>query len=155
MNRRSVSVFPLAAPLAAFVLVTALCACNGGIAIDPPEAIQEVEATCVELADSLPETVMGELARETKPESSLTAAWGAPAIVLRCGVSRPTAATLSAELVSIEGVDWIAEEVPEGYIFTSWGRVANVEVTVPDDYSPEADPLFELAPAIKKVDPKI
>jgi Protein of unknown function (DUF3515) len=143
-----------ARPLAALATSAALCACNGGLAIEPPETIQKVEATCMELADSLPETVLGELTRETKPESDLTAAWGTPAIVLRCGVSPPSAATPSAELVSIEGVDWFAEEVPEGYIFTSWGRLANVEVTVPDDYSPEADPLVELAPAIKAVDPK-
>jgi len=151
MNRRYVAVFPFAALATGAVL----CACHSGIAIDPPDTVQEVESACVELADSLPDTVMGELARETKPESELTAAWGTPAIVLRCGVSRPGGATPSVELVSIEGVDWFAEEVPEGYIFTSWGRVANVEVTVPDDYSPEADPLVELAPAIKTADPKI
>ena len=106
------------------------------------------------MSDSLPDTVLGELTRETQPESDLTAAWGTPAIVLRCGVSRPAAATPSANMVTIDGVDWFAEEVPEGYIFTSRGRLANVEITVPDDYSPEAGPLFELAPAIKEADPK-
>jgi hypothetical protein len=98
---------------------------------------------------ALPETLIGESSRATEPESDLTAAWGDPAITMRCGVPDPPALTPTSALISINGVDWFPEPVAGGYRFTSHGRTTNVEVTVPDTYSPEADPVTVLSPVIK------
>jgi hypothetical protein len=43
----------------------------------------------------------------------------------------------------------------QGYLFTTVGRVLNVEVSVPDHYSPEADALTDLGPVITALDPKV
>lgn len=85
----------------------------------------------------------------------MVTAWGDPSIVLRCGVQRPASYDPTAELVTINGVNWFPEQLAHGYRFTTWGRAANVEVTVPDKYSPEVNPLVELASAVKQTNPKI
>lgn len=73
--------------------------------------------------------------------------------MLRCGVARPAALRRTSELAAVNGVDWFAEELTAGYLFTSTARVANVEVTVPDDYAPEVDPLVDLASAVQRAVP--
>jgi len=64
--------------------------------------------------------------------SALTAAWGATPVVLRCGVGRPGALTATSQLTTVDGVDWLPERLQHGVRFTAIGRVAYVEVTVPD-----------------------
>jgi hypothetical protein len=97
--------------------------------------------------------VDGAARRATSPDSSLTAAWGSPAVVLRCGVPRPAALEPTSQLVTIDGVDWFPEQLSDGYRFTSYGRVADVQVRVPGTYAPEVNPLVDLAAAMKKADP--
>ena len=72
---------------------------------------------------------------------------------MRCGVANPAALTPTSQLVTVDGVDWLPEQLTEGYLFTSVGREVNVEVSVPDDYSPEADVLVDLSPVLAKLDP--
>ncbi len=86
------------------------------------------------LVDDLPDAVQEGERRPTSPESDLTAAWGDPVIVLRCGVSSPAAYDPTAQLVEVNGVEWFPEELEHGYRFTTFGRSAFVEVTVPDRY---------------------
>jgi len=132
-----------------------LAACSNELPIDPPQPAPEVAAVCQQLNQALPDQVEGEIPRETEPTSDLTAAWGSPPIVLRCGVGQPAAFQPTSEVATVDGVDWFPEELPEGYVFTTWGRTVNVEVTVPDDYAPEVNPLVDLAPAIKVTIPKV
>lgn len=87
--------------------------------------------------------------RRTQPNSPNTDAWGDPAIVLRCGVPRPASYRQTSELIGINGVDWLGEPMADGYRFTTVGRSVNVEVTVPAAYSPEVDPLVDLAGPIR------
>lgn len=96
----------------------------------------------------------GQALRETGPESSLTAAWGDPAIVVRCGVPRPAALEPTSQLTSVNGVDWFAEELTGGYLFTTYGRQTYVEVSVPADYAPEIAPVTELTTAVAATIPK-
>jgi len=103
---------------------------------------------------ALPDVVHDESTREVTPASPLTTAWGDPAIVLRCGVGRPAGYQPTADLATVNGVDWFPEQLSDGYRFTTWGRQANVEVFVPHDYAPEVNPLVDLAPAIKQYVPK-
>jgi hypothetical protein len=105
----------------------------------------------------LPATVAGQESRDTDPASDLTAAWGDPAITVRCGVPDPAALTPEAQLFTINGVSWFPQQLSAGYVFTTYQRKTNVEVTVPDDYAPESGPVTELSDLVKNtiaVDPK-
>ena len=104
-------------------------------------------------AAQLPDTLADQSPRETDPTGPLVAAYGDPPIVLRCGVDQPAALEPTSQLVTVNGVDWFAEPLTNGYLFTTVGRVADVEVAVPSDYAPEANPLVELSTAIKQALP--
>lgn len=88
------------------------------------------------------------------PESGLTAAWGGPAIVLRCGVPVPARLVPTSQLVIVNGVDWFSEQHPDGWTFTATGRQAYVEVVVPAEYAPEVNPLVDLTAPVKAADPR-
>ena len=140
---------------AALALVTApllVTSCSGSVDVAPPElddsSASAVVDACAALTDELPDRVVDQPPRSTTPDSPLTAAWGDPAILLRCGVPRPPALTATSQLVSVNGVDWFAEELTAGYVFTTVGRSPYVEVTVPDDYAPEIAPVTELSAAV-------
>jgi Protein of unknown function (DUF3515) len=96
----------------------------------------------------LPDVLDGEERRTTEPTSLLTAAWGDPPIVLRCGVEPPAAYEPTAMLGTYDGVDWLPVETDDGYVFYATGRVAWIEVTVPAAYAPEPNPLIDLAESI-------
>lgn len=144
--RASVTIIALA--------ITSLSACGSDSTGPVPVATtnptpRAAAAACDRLDDALPATVLGQSQRPTEPESPTTAAWGDPEIVVTCGVPRPAARAPGAQLFEIDGITWFAEELTAGTRFTSEGRVANVQVDVPDDYRPEAESLIDLAPAIK------
>ena len=147
---------------AASVLVTAavlLAACSQ--AGDPvrvgtaPPAAPAARDACQALAKALPDTVDGRKRRETEPSSDLVWAWGDPALIVRCGVARPSTSTPGADLVEVNSVDWTLDETPTAYVFTTYGRRAFVEVAVP-----KATPrtratasLVDLAAAVRDSDP--
>lgn len=112
-----------------------------------------IDTSCARLDEALPATVLDQAQRPTAPESTTTAAWGDPEIVLTCGVERPAARAPGAQLFEIQGITWFAEELTAGTRFTSEDRIANVRVDVPDDYRPEAEALIDLAPAINATIP--
>lgn len=126
---------------------------RGPVQVTPPSPAAAAAAACRDLHRALPARVEGQAGRATSPRSDLTAAWGNPAIVLRCGVGRPSALEPTSQLVSVDGVDWFPEQLSDGYRFTSYGRVADVEVRVPGRYAPEVNPLVDLAGAMQKADP--
>lgn len=89
----------------------------------------------------------------------LTAGWGSPAIILRCGVSRP-AKMVDPKVADgndpdaigggVNGVGWLMEKRDDGSTrFTSAQRMAYVEVTV-DSGRDTSSVLVDLAGAIKK-----
>lgn len=119
----------------------------------PSPSESAAESACDALADALPRVVLDQPVRATDPDSPWTAAWGGPAITLRCGVARPAALVPTSELVTVNGVDWMPEQLTHGWRFTTTGRVAYVEVDVPVDYRPEVEALVDLAAAITEADP--
>jgi len=54
----------------------------------------------------------------------------------------------TADAVDVNGVAWLLEEESDGIRFTTTERTMFVEVTVPDDYAPEVNPLTDLAAAV-------
>ena len=140
----------LARPLVAALALVSVAACSSGLPVSPPDPLPTGAAAyaCSSLHGRLPEEVSGQTVTATEPQSPLTSAWGSPPIVLRCGVGVPAALTPTSQLLTVDGVDWLPEQLTQGYLFTTGGRSVNVEVSVPSAYSPEADALADISPAI-------
>jgi hypothetical protein len=125
-----------------------LTAC-GQVELPPPAAGPDTVRLCAALHDRLPARLHGRSRRGTAPRSELTAAWGSPAIALRCGVPRPAAMRPTSELVTVNGIAWFPRPPDRPVTFTAVGRAAYVEVTVPAAYAPAGDVLIELTAAIR------
>lgn len=100
---------------------------------------------------ALPDTVLDQKRRRVATENG--AAWGRPAIILRCGVTKPVALTPASECLEVNGVGWFSESASGGAFFTTIGRPAYVELTVPRDYAPEVNALVDVAAAVTASDP--
>jgi hypothetical protein len=70
-------------------------------------------------------------------------------IVLTCGVPRPRALTPTSELLTVNGVDWLSEQLSAGVRFTLVHRGPRVQVDVPTKYAPEVNALVDLSRAIE------
>ena len=106
------------------------------------------------MEQALPEKVDDTDRRDTTPRTSRTAAWGDPPVVMRCGVERPKGLTITAQLNTVNGIDWLVETRDGGHVFTSVGRAAYVEVVVPAEHDPQVGPLVDLAPAMQFIPPR-
>ena len=104
---------------------------------------------------ALPERVSDQPRRRVDPGDGYAAAWGDPAIELRCGVPRPDGLTAVSPCEHTNGVDWFIPVSQQSggtseVIMTTVGRAVNVEVTVPADDFPPATAMVDLAPAVKR-----
>ena len=107
--------------------------------------------------EGVPAKVDGQDRRDPEPASALTAGWGDPAIILRCGVQRPSKMDdPEADGVEVNGVGWLLEKQDDGsFRFTTTLRKAYVEVTIPKQRTGNGmAPLVDLAPAVKKTIPE-
>jgi len=137
---------PVALLLVALLLVALLL---GGCAADPvtvaaPELSQPNAAACRDLVAALPEEVDGEQRREVSGADGLAAAWGDPAIVLRCGVGQPHDFTRTATCLEANGTGWyvpddvlLSEDESLDVTMTAVGVRPRVEVFLPGDYRPD------------------
>lgn len=148
---------PLAVPAA--VVVTALLAASacsaGDVQVPAPHPDAATASRCAKLHDRLPGKLHGQDRRTVTPSSDLTAAWGDPAIALRCGVSRPASLRPTSQLAQINGLSWLPD--PEGAPtrYTLLGRAAYVEITVPRTVKLPGELLSALAPRLKKTLPAL
>ncbi|MFR9726887.1 DUF3515 domain-containing protein [Streptomyces sp. MS19] len=161
------AVGPRRAGLAAAALLlacqAALAGCSGGDATGPVEVAPpspapsgEADEVCRALADALPERVDGHDRRPTEGDSPYVAAWGDPAVTLRCGVGRPPEMTpgdpeydpYTTDMMAVNEVAWLVDEEDGRVRFTTSESKYFVEVVVPDDYAPEVNPLLDLADPI-------
>ena len=127
-----------------------LAACSRPVEVAAPASpAPDVAAACAAFTAALPTelSTVGER-REVTPESDLTAAYGDPPVGVRCGVPEPTALQPTSTLVTVDGIDWLPEELTDGWRLTSIGRIANVEVTVPTEQGPAPSVAADLAPTI-------
>ena len=111
---------------------------------------------CHRLFPDLPGRLDGRDRRDTSPGSDRTAAWGHPAVTLRCGVSRPDGLTATSEVIAVDGVEWYLTEPSPPYVFTTVGRGSYVQVRVPAAV-PRGEataPLVDLAAPLKKAFPR-
>ncbi|MFB6598731.1 DUF3515 domain-containing protein [Streptomyces diastaticus] len=145
---------------AAVLVLAAAAGCSSGdgrLAAAVPEPAGAATALCQALDDRLPQHVAGLERDDPRPESELTAGWGSPAIILRCGVPRPEAMDdPDAEGVEADGIGWLLEQEDDGsFRFTTTLRRAYVEVALPAEHAPRGlAPLSDLAPAIGEAIPE-
>ncbi|MHC5906251.1 DUF3515 domain-containing protein [Streptomyces sp. S6] len=144
----------------ALLLCGALAGCtaadDGGSTAVPTPSPKAAEI-CRKLDAALPSTVDGLRRRDPEPASTLTAGWGDPAIILRCGVVKPPEMDNDrADAGTADGVGWLVEKQDDGSVrLTSALRVVYIEVTLPKSRAAEGmSPLIDLAPAIKKTVPE-
>ncbi|GAA1114632.1 DUF3515 domain-containing protein [Nocardiopsis composta] len=149
MRRRATT----GASAAALLLLTGCTA--GAVQVPLPSPAPEAERLCGELAGGLPDEIFGQRQVPTDPESDLVAAWGDPAIALRCGVERPESYRPDSELTVVNGVAWLPEPADRPTTYTALGREAYVEVTVPPSYSPPAEALVAVGDAVADTVPAL
>jgi hypothetical protein len=150
----------------ALVLLITIAGCSSAddsasAAVPSPDA--KTAQLCRNLDKVLPSKVDGESRHDPEPASALTAGWGGPEIILRCGVPQPPkmidpkvaqGADPDAVAGGVNGVDWLMEKQDDGgYRFTTANRSAYVEVTVPKG-TDSSGVLIDLAPGIKKAIPE-
>jgi len=127
---------------AALALAAAGC---GSDAVKPGRDADSV--ACSALVGRLP----GQVLDRSRTDLDVTgaAAWGDPAIVLRCGV--PSTGPTTDPCLEAAGLDWTFTETNDTFRFVSFGRTPAVEVTLPSsiDRTTAAGALVDLAPAVK------
>jgi hypothetical protein len=141
--------------LAAVVSGLLLGACGVGTvdvgAEQPPEDDRDA---CRLLLNALPTRVADQPGREIEPQDGWGAAWGDPAIVLRCGVSPPEGFDAVATCTTVEGIDWyVPDSEPEEYAdVTMWTvhREPVVEVLLPAEHWPPAAMLVDVAGTVRE-----
>jgi hypothetical protein len=147
----------------AVAALTLVAGCSGGLHVPAPEVSGAAAAHCRALQPLLPQTLMGRKRRSSSPASAETAAWGDPAITLRCGVAEPGPLNpaspdydpLEQNTVSVmvDGVCWLTQPVGDGFTFTTVKQQTYVQVSVPGAYAGQAYPLPALAGPVLKADP--
>ncbi|MDB1089614.1 DUF3515 domain-containing protein [Streptomyces sp. ACA25] len=149
--------FRPAVPALAIVLLAGTAGCSAARPdLAPPAPTGEAAAACESLYEALPERVEDQDRWMPPEETRYAAAWGDPAIVLRCGVPRPALLTPEtetydpfADAVEVNGVSWLLEEQEDGYLFTTTDRAVLAEVSVPGAYAPEVGALVDVAEAVE------
>lgn len=134
---------------------------SGAVQAAAPHPDAGTRRLCGALSQRLPGRLDGHARRAVSPRSPLTAAWGDPPIVLRCGVPLPAGMAPTAELTVVNGISWFpagsaASQSASGSgpaVFTEVGRQARVEVTVPASGEPAAPMLVRLSDLIAAVIP--
>ncbi len=137
-----------------------LTACGGALRVTAPHLHGAAARACAHLASALPSRVADQERREVDAGGGHAAAWGDPAIELRCGVPRPRGLDAYAACEVVNGVGWF---VPEAELrrgagpltLTTIGRSTYVQVRVPEDYLPPAATLADLAPAVRRSVPQV
>jgi len=140
----------------AVACLVAVAACvSDTVDVDSPALEGAAATACTRLVEALPGSVADLQRRPVDSSDEYAAAWGDPAIVLRCGVPSPEGFDRAAPCQETNGVGWF---VPEEQItdqgadvtMTTIGFEHNVEVFVPASYRPPAAAMVDLAEAIKK-----
>lgn len=130
-----------------------LAGCSSGLVVDAYPTAADTEADCKALYADGAQKVAGQ--KQVLVKGSQATAWGDPAIILRCGVTKPEELLPTSRCDMVAGVGWFTEEIADGYLFTTIGRRFYISVEVPSAYDPAADALVDIAPSVLKHDPSV
>ncbi len=134
-----------------------LAACSAGpVTLSTPGVDAADRAACEAFTAALPDSIADETARETDPVDALGAAYGDPAIVVRCGVAVPDGfdqASSSCEVANDVGWYVAPEEFDDqsaDVTLSAAGYRPVVSVTLPAQYRPDgpAAAIAQLAAAV-------
>ncbi|MGW3911228.1 DUF3515 domain-containing protein [Streptomyces sp. NPDC005070] len=149
--------------LATLIAIAGCSSADDSASVAVPNPGTKVTELCRNLDKALPRTVDGRRREDPEPRSALTAGWGSPAIILRCGVQRPVKMTdpkvangddPKAVAGGVNGVDWLMERQDDGTTrLTTASRLAYVQVTVPEG-TDATGALVDLAASVKKAIPE-
>ncbi len=134
------------------LLTLFLTGCAGSYDVDEYPTVKGTKVDCEALLADVPRRVADQ--ENLDVPGRIAAAWGDPAIILRCGVEKPAALTSTSRCNVVSDVGWLADTTADGYLFTTIGRKFYVSVEVPKAYDPAADALADLASTVKKHDPE-
>jgi Protein of unknown function (DUF3515) len=90
-------------------------------------------AACMTLMPRLPAELAGSKTRAIEGGGDGIAAWGDPAVILRCGLETPEELTCSSALTQVDGVSWLqlaGDGLPET-TYIAADRSVRIAVTVP------------------------
>jgi hypothetical protein len=140
--------------LALLVLLAVTAACSDTVSVEAPHVSGNAARVCAAFVDSLPSHVADQKQRKVTT-SGHAAAWGDPAIELRCGVPRPKGFDRFSQCQHVNGVDWFVPESqqtgkPTEITMTTVGRTPRVDVRIPADYWPPATAMADLATVTKQ-----
>jgi hypothetical protein len=126
------------------ILVPVLAGCSSTVALSPAPEANTVG--CADVIVHLPKSVESNGLRDTNAQA--TAAWGSPAsILLTCGITTPSVSDLPC--YPVEGVDWLADQRGNDFVYTTYGRVPGVQVVVDTKAVPSSsNVLFDLSSAV-------
>lgn len=130
----------LALPLVAVVAIIVGARLAGSSASGPagPLAVPGADqpgaaaASCKDLMSALPDTLGGAQRRTLVMPVDGVAAWGDPAVILRCGVPTPAELTCSASLQGVDTVDWLQLQGTGETTYLAADRPVRVALTMPD-----------------------
>ncbi len=108
--------------------------------LPPPQASGSPDAAtlCRALLSALPAELDGHPRRPTTGDPERVAAWGDPPIVLRCDTGERVEPTGTAQVLTVNGVEWTYDEAGGTVVWRSVGRAVTVEVTVPEAHGDES-----------------
>lgn len=135
------------------LLAGGLTACgDDGPKVRAYDVSEAGRSRCPALIAALPEKVAGK--ERVALDDPYAAAWGDPAIILRCGVGEPEGFDDFSACQRTEGVDWfvpesVMEDQRADVLMSTVGRSPGIDVLVPARYRPTAGPMVDLAEAIK------
>lgn len=135
---------------------------TGPVALVPVDAPQAGSADCRTLLADLPaslDNAGGALRRRplASPAPTGAMAWGGTVssdpVVLRCGIDRPAELIPTAELLAVDGVDWLQVSGPDAATWYAVNRSVYVALTLPSGLS--TGPLQEVSAAINRALPAV
>ena len=104
----------------------------GPLAVPGTDQPGAASASCKDLMSALPETLGGAERRTLAAPVDGVAAWGEPAVILRCGVPTPAELTCSASLQGVDTVDWLQLQGSGDSTYLAADRPVRVALTLPD-----------------------
>lgn len=110
---------------------------TGPLAVPAAPAPGADGSSCAALMAALPDTLADAPRRPLLVDDAGVAAWGDPAVILRCGIQDPAELTCSATLTTVSdkagvSVQWLRIAGSDAVTFLAVDRPVRVAVTVPD-----------------------
>ncbi len=134
-------------------MLALLTAC-GAVDVPRNDLRSADRSACTALVRALPQQVSDQ-ERRTTEGNPFAAAWGDPAIVLRCGVAPPRGYDRFASCQTVNDVDWFVpqeaiEDQGADVVMTTIGREPGIEVVLPATYRPPANAMVDLAATVQQ-----